>query len=49
MGKQPSGTLPKLLLKPANLADLIEDLPDVVSTSKGQKRDATEASGVECG
>jgi hypothetical protein len=34
MGKHPSGALPKLLLKPADIPEFIEDLPDVLPLAK---------------
>jgi hypothetical protein len=34
MGKQPLGALSKLLLKPADIPDLIEDLPNVLPLAK---------------
>jgi hypothetical protein len=48
MRKQLSRALSKLLLKLTDIADLIEDFPHDISTSKGQKLDATEANGFEC-
>jgi hypothetical protein len=36
MGKQPSGALSKLLLNPADILELIDDLPDVIALAKGQ-------------
>jgi hypothetical protein len=36
MGKQPLGALSKLLLKPADIPEFIEDLPDVL-TGKEKK------------
>jgi hypothetical protein len=40
MGKQPSGALSKLLLKPADIPEFIEDLQDVLvlATNKNMKR-----------
>jgi hypothetical protein len=37
MGKQPFGTLSKLLLKPADIPEFIEDLPDVLTTLAKKK------------
>jgi hypothetical protein len=37
MGKHPSGALSKLLLKLANIPDLIEDLSDIIPLAKGEK------------
>jgi hypothetical protein len=34
MGKQPLGALSKLLLMPADIAEIIEDLPDVLALAK---------------
>jgi hypothetical protein len=34
MEKQPSGALSNLLLKPADISELIEDLPDVIPRAK---------------
>jgi hypothetical protein len=34
MGKQPLGALSKLLLKPADIPECIEDLPDVLSLAR---------------
>jgi hypothetical protein len=34
MGKQPFGALPKLLLKPADIPEYIEDLPNVLPLAK---------------
>jgi hypothetical protein len=34
MGKQPLGALSKLLLKPADIPEFIEDLPDVLTLAK---------------
>jgi hypothetical protein len=34
MGKQPSGALSKLLLKPANIPEFIEDLSDIFPLTK---------------
>jgi hypothetical protein len=34
MGKQPLGALSKLLLKPADIPEIIEDLPDVLTLAK---------------
>jgi hypothetical protein len=36
MVKQPSGALSKLLLKPADIPEFIEDLPDVQPLAKGK-------------
>jgi hypothetical protein len=36
MGKQPSGALANLLLNPAGILELIEDLPDVMPMLKGK-------------
>jgi hypothetical protein len=46
MGKQPFGALPKLLLKPADIPEYIEDLPNVLPLAKktwsvGSKRSQT--------
>jgi hypothetical protein len=40
MGKQPLGALQKLLLKPADIPEFIEDLPDVLTlaNNKNMKR-----------
>jgi hypothetical protein len=37
MNKQPSGALSKVLLKPADIPELIEDLPDVIPLANGKK------------
>jgi hypothetical protein len=37
MGKQPLGVLSKLLLKPADIPDFIEDLPDGLTLAKKKK------------
>jgi hypothetical protein len=37
MGKQPLGALSKLLLIPADIKELIEDLPDIIALAKGKK------------
>jgi hypothetical protein len=34
MGKQPLGALSKLLLMPADIPEVIEDLPDVLALAK---------------
>jgi hypothetical protein len=34
MGKQPSGALSRLLLKPADILESIDDLPDNILVSK---------------
>jgi hypothetical protein len=50
MGKQPSGALSNLLLKPADIPEFIEDLPDVLPLAKGQyiKRwDQTKPSALD--
>jgi hypothetical protein len=36
MGKQPSGALSKLLLKPADIPEFIEDLPNMPPLAKGK-------------
>jgi hypothetical protein len=38
MCKQPSGALSKLLLKPADIPEFIEDLPDVLPLAKKKNR-----------
>jgi hypothetical protein len=43
MCKQPLGTLPKLLPKPADIQKFIEDLPDVLALAK-KKHEASGAS-----
>jgi hypothetical protein len=35
IGKKPSSALSKLLLKPAGIPEVIEDLPDVLPIAKG--------------
>jgi hypothetical protein len=42
MGKQPFGALSKLLLKPANISEFIEDLPDVLPLAKGNYKKQRE-------
>jgi hypothetical protein len=44
MGKQPLGALSKLLLMPAAIPELIEDLPDVLALAKEKKHEASGAS-----
>jgi hypothetical protein len=45
MGKQPLGALSKLLLKPADIPEFIEDLPDVITLA--QKKQASGADEAE--
>jgi hypothetical protein len=44
MGKQPFGLPVKQLLKPADIPDFIEDLPDVLALAKKKKHEASGAS-----
>jgi hypothetical protein len=37
IGKQPLGALSNLLLKPANILEYIEDLPNVLTLAKKKK------------
>jgi hypothetical protein len=46
MGKQPFGALSKLLLKPADIPEFIEDLPDVLTLAK-KKHKASGADKAE--
>jgi hypothetical protein len=46
MGKQPSGALSKLLLKPADIPEFIENLPDVLP-GEGNKLEASGADEAE--
>jgi hypothetical protein len=44
MGKHPFGALSKLLLKPADIKELIEDMPDIMPLAKKKKHEASGAS-----
>jgi hypothetical protein len=50
MGRQPSGSLPKLLLKPAAIPEFIEDLPDVLPLAKKKnmkRREQTKPNALD--
>jgi hypothetical protein len=50
MGKQPLGVLSKLLLKPADIPEFIEDLPDVLTLAKQKnmkRREQTKPSALD--
>jgi hypothetical protein len=47
MGKQPLGALSKLLLKPADIPEFIEDFPDVLTLAKKSKHEASGADEAE--
>jgi hypothetical protein len=47
MGKQPLGILSKLLLKPADIPDFIEDLPNGLRLAKKKNHEASGADKAE--
>jgi hypothetical protein len=50
MPKQPFGALSKLLLKPAEIPEFIEDLPDVLSLAKNKnmkRREQTKPNALD--
>jgi hypothetical protein len=47
MGKQPLGTLSKILLMPAEFPEIIEDLPNVLTLAKEKKHEASGADEAE--
>jgi hypothetical protein len=48
IGKQPLGALPKLLLKPSDIPEYIEELPDVLPLTKGKNLSSSSRYSQAC-